>query len=461
MTSELLSLSDVRRRRLLLLGGLALLMGLLLVPATVQAQEPTQRELRTFIPPDQLVSFSPSTPFDTFIEFVSPIFKRVTGKEVLDPETRGDAIGVDIARMHFLDALELVLEAQGLTYRETDKYFVVEELSDVGGAVAGLEAPTRGGELPATLDSREIKISAIFFELDQSRSRDLGINWDAFFGSGGSASGSGSNGGSNGGSSTGGTSATGVDFTVRTDRLFEQFDEYLVAPEEIDVTTLTQFFRLLERSGFGETIANPSITVQSDEQGRIQIGSDVPVQTRDFAGNTVTQFFSTGVIVEVLPTLITQPVADTSGAPFVDFIHMDVNVENSSSSPSSAGAPVINKSVAQTQVLLLDGEQTIIGGLYSTEESVSRKGIPILKDLPGWFFGLRYVFGRTQRTISQNELLIVLQARVLDQLEVRSRKPRPDGDLLQRNRQDIREVLRRFSDRVARDATYPDTYTKD
>ncbi|WP_369407484.1 hypothetical protein [Rhodothermus marinus] len=44
---------------------------------------------------------------------------------------------------------------------------------------------------------------------------------------------------------------------------------------------------------------------------------------------------------------------------------------------------IIDRNTADTQVLLLDGEQTIIGGLYSTRESISRKGIPFLKDLPG------------------------------------------------------------------------------
>src|SRR5690606_34834666 len=160
-----------------------------------------------------------------------------------------------------------------------------------------------------------------------------------------------------------------------------------MAPDAIDFTQLTQFFRLLEQQGVGETVANPTVTVQSGQQGRIQIGSDVPLNVRDFAGNTVTSFISTGIIINVTPTLITEPVADTLNSPTMDFIHLDVLVENSSSRPTASG-PAIDKSTANTQIVLLNREQTIIGGLYSTDESMERRGIPFLKDLPGWFFGL-------------------------------------------------------------------------
>ena len=84
----------------------------------------------------------------------------------------------------------------------------------------------------------------------------------------------------------------------------------------------------------------------------------------------------------------------------------------------------------------------MIGGLYSTDESVSRRGIPILKDLPWWFFGLRYVFGYEQTTLNQKELLIVLQAEVLDPLIRRADLPM-DKKQLDLRREKIRDVLER------------------
>jgi len=110
--------------------------------------------------------------------------------------------------------------------------------------------------------------------------------------------------------------------------------------------------------------------------------------------------------------------------------------------------PIVDRNTAETRVMLLDGEQTVIGGLISTEESETRRGIPILKDLPGWFFGIRYLTGLTSTTLIQRELLIVLQASLVDPLRERAERPF-ERDLLRRSREDINRTLRRFDTNAA------------
>src|SRR5690606_17658589 len=95
------------------------------VANVAEAQNPPQRQIRTYIPPDQLVSFLPTTPFSQFIEFVDPIFLRVTGTRIVDPESRTQPIGVSIASMHFFDAFELVLQYNQLTSTESEQFFIV------------------------------------------------------------------------------------------------------------------------------------------------------------------------------------------------------------------------------------------------------------------------------------------------------------------------------------------------
>jgi len=435
-----------------------LLIGSLLVWPGLSQDRPPQRVMRTYVPPDQLVSFLPTTPLNQFFELLNPIFQRVTGKQIVDPEERTDPIGVSISGMHFFDAFELVLQTKGLTYRETDKFFIVEKAPERTEVVIGPRRATaeagavQGGVLqPASVDTREIQINAILFSVNLTKARDIGINWDQFFGlTTGTGTGT-------GGTTGGGTSGTGgqnnVEFYLKTEDIFDPLAPLIEAPNRISFRQLTNFLRFLETEGIGETVASPQITVQSGEQGRIQIGSDVPIQTRDFAGNTITQFVSTGIIIDVTPTLLVEPAADTAGAPLIEFVHLDVMVENSSATPSAAGL-IIDRNTADTQVLLLDGEQTIIGGLYSTRESISRKGIPFLKDLPWWFFGLRYIFGRTQRTITQSELLIVLQVKVLDPLTARASRPL-ERNLLERSRRELMERLERFSEQTARQTRMP------
>jgi len=440
-------LSCLRRSAVSL--ALALLVFVLVAPLAnpASAQEPSRRQLRTFIPPEQLVSFLPTTPFDQFVEFLNPLFVNVTGKQVIDPESRSAPIGVAVTRMQFFDAFELVLEAQGLSYRETDRYFIVQEGPpptdpSMIAQQPSMQTSAPTSPLPASLATPEVNISALLFEVNLSRVRELGLDWSVFIGQ--------QQGGQQGGGQQGGNNPR---FTLRPKNLGGAVGEFfredeIGSPDEIDFGDLARFFRALEDDGIGQTLAQPSVAVQSSEQGRIQIGSDIPIQVRDFAGNTITQFISTGIIVDVTPTLISEAVADTADAPVIDFVHLDVNVERSSGRPFGASIAV-DRNTADTQVLLLDGEQTVIGGLYSSDITTSRRGIPLLKDLPPWFFGLRYIFGRETKTIARRELVIVLQANVADRLEDRARRSLPD-QLLEQRRREVQERLRRLDDETTR-----------
>jgi general secretion pathway protein D len=51
---------------------------------------------------------------------------------------------------------------------------------------------------------------------------------------------------------------------------------------------------------------------------------------------------------------------------------------------------------------LLNGEETILGGLFVNEEAITRNGIPFLKDLPWWVLGIRYLTGSDQ-TVSEKK----------------------------------------------------------
>ena len=420
----------------------------------VQAQDlpPQQgRQIRGYVPPDQLVSFRPETPFTQFIDFLNPILERINGKQAIDPESRQFPVGISISAMHYFDAFQLVLNYNNLAYRETDRFFIVEDalqeplltVQQPGAALAETDA------VPATLDTREIQISAVLFSINKTKARSVGVDWNVFFG-GDTATGSTGGGGGGGAAAGGGGGDDGVSsssavpqFFLKTDNLADAVDDFLLMPDQFNVATLTQLFQFIENNGAGETIANPSISVQSGELGRIQIGTDFPFVQRDFAGNTITQFVSTGIIIEVTPTLITEALVDTLGSPEIDFIHLNVNVENSSGQISPAG-PIVDRSTANTQVLLLDGEQTVIGGLYSTDEVVSRRGIPFLKDLPGWFFGIKYLVSVTQRTNVQRELVIILRAKLIDPVVDRSKRPL-DQEILERWRQKVRQDIQGLS----------------
>ena len=429
-------------------AALALALGL---PAVAQAQvvRPPVNPIRGVIPPDQLVSFLPETSFNDFLSLINPTFSRVTGKQVIDPEGRAFAINVPISSTYFIDAFEAVLAQNNLTFRETNDFFIIENLAQGGTAIIdGVSAQVDGGvKLPATARTREIRIDAIIFQLNANRARDTGVNPNVIFGTAASS----------GGGQGGGTDVGVVDsdpnapqFIIDLSNFSESLGGFLVnPPTQIDIGFLTRLFRYYESIGLGETVASPSVTVQSGERGRIQSGADIPINVQDFQGNTITRFISTGVIVDVLPTLISDASDrgpgtedyDPNGRPAdpVEFVHLNVKVENSSAQPSASGDLQILKSDVNTQVALLDGEQTVIGGLYSNEETTTRRGIPLLMEIPI----LKYFFSYRTRSVVQSELIIVLQARIVDPLRARSEQPFSDS-VYQEAREDVIRRLNRF-----------------
>ena len=418
---------------LALLAALAVA-GPALAPA---AQAQTDRVVRGYVPPDELVSFPSSTPMNQFFRLINPTFYRVTGKRVVDPQDRTEPIGVALNGVHFIDAFELVLDRQGLDFSESEGYFIISQPQIVATTTDGASAdpvgatqPVTGGvagaamsDLPATADTREIRIDAVIFQLNTRRAREVGTNWSAVFGE----AARGGNSGGGGGNRT--------EFYVNAGSFFDALDGFIEASSDrINLTQILQLFRYLESEGYGQTIATPFTVVQSGEQGRMQSGQDIPVTVRDFQGNAITQFFSTGTIIDVTPTLI---VDEREGDP-VEFIHLDVKVEKSTGVPSSEGI-AINKDDITTQLPLLSGEMRAVGGLTSTDETVTRSGIPILKDLPI----LKYLFSYNQTSIVQNEIIIVLRARVSDDLRTRMSRELPRR-LLQQEREDADERVRTF-----------------
>jgi type IV pilus assembly protein PilQ len=210
---------------------------------------------------------------------------------------------------------------------------------------------------------------------------------------------------------------------------------------KVDVTPKVSFanmnFLVQVFSDFklGEILSGPQLIVRSGEQGRIQVGQDFSIRERDFAGNLIDKFYSAGTIIQVTPQVITEQ--------GVNFVHMKVEVERSSATPGAVST-VINKTKATTNLLLLDSEETIIGGLYNNEVNTTRSGVPFLKDLPWWFLGLRYVFGYDKDEVIKKELVILLKAELVPTLQERITQRVRTEELFQRWKQEAEQRVQRM-----------------
>lgn len=166
--------------------------------------------------------------------------------------------------------------------------------------------------------------------------------------------------------------------------------------------TLSLDLRLsaLEAQGWGKVISSPKVLTLDNKEASIEQGLEIPYQSVTAQGNPDTKFKSAKLSLKVTPH------ATADGRLNLKIV---VNKDSPSSSVSGAGgAPAINTNVASTEILVKDGETTVIGGIYTTNKGESESYTPFLGKIPliGWLFKSKSV------TDQKSELLIFITPRI-------------------------------------------------
>lgn len=361
--------------------------------------------VREYVNPEELIILSEDVPFSAAMDIIEELALEFRDKIFVNRGSYEGPIGIEIPQMHWEDALYRIVAANNMHVVENPRYF---EIMDVppGERVVDPDRVTEEREPPkVNFQSREIEISATFFQGDRSLIRELGIDWTS----------------------------------LRNDRVrVSHFGASSVGQDVFEAEfnwtdifnsgwNINALFSAFESNNKGEILSSPTIKVLDGELGTIQVGQDFSIKQRDFAGNITDRFFNTGTILRVQPYVFYH-----DNTPF---IYMTVNAERSTAQPDPIST-IVNKQEAATEILLLSGESTVIAGLYETEVTSTRRGIPILKDLPGWFFGLRYLFGYESTENTVQELVVLIKATILPSLAERLADPMYGVPDLLRDRRD-------------------------
>ena len=401
--------------------GILLIIMLAVTSFGIHAQESIPRQYGA----DEFVSLDSSVPMRTALDILSKFSSKFDNKILIDPQNhagRVATINVMVNNMYWKRALEYILRSNLLKYVEREKYYEIVPL----GASRGEQTEQ------ITPHTKEIEIHAIFFEADYQTLLETGIDWSMLEG---------------GRIRFKGNFGSEVSQDLFNAGYVDRFGNW-------DVFALLRVFESLNK---GEIIANPQIRVLDGQQGKIKVGTDFFLTVRDFAGNTRFTQFESGIILNVIPTIIERH--DTT------FIHFDIITERSTVFPDPVSVTKATTE-SRTRVLLLDGEETVIAGLFSNEERITRKGIPILKDLPPWFFGLRYLFGYTRKEVIKKELIILLRAKIVPTIAERMAKRNIQQDFLQQKRREFDRRLRQLkkknspSTNVSYGRRYPNSKTR-
>lgn len=155
----------------------------------------------------------------------------------------------------------------------------------------------------------------------------------------------------------------------------------------------------LETSGQGRIISSPSVTTQNNQEAHIIQGRQIPVQTT--ANFTVTTRYMNAAL-----ELRATPQITAEGT-----IIMHLELQNNAADFANLvnGIPPIITQSATTTVMIPDGGTTVIGGIYRTEDSITRDRVPFFHKIPI----IGNLFKSFARTKQSRELLIFISPRIL------------------------------------------------
>ncbi|MBU1172917.1 MAG: secretin and TonB N-terminal domain-containing protein [Proteobacteria bacterium] len=232
--------------------------------------------------------------------------------------------------------------------------------------------------------TRQILILANIVETNQATARELGARWG----------------------SEGGDFTAGMDLGVTG-------GGFLGYASTHGRSTLSLQLSALQSDGKLKILSSPSITTIDNKKAMIESGKEIPYQSIE-NGEISVAYKKAVIHLEVTPHVIDNMMVKLEITTSKDEIDNSVEVN---------GNPGIITKKAETQVVLFNGNTTMIGGLNKDRAENNKKGIPWLMNLP--------VIGHLFKWISDSnemeELLIFITPRILEE-RMTDTVPSEEGD---------------------------------
>lgn len=259
-------------------------------------------------------------------------------------------------------------------------------VKDVKSAIDDMRILLKNLDVP----ERQVMIEARIVEASTSFTRSLGVNWGVHY--------------RDGAASIAGINSIDTSFGGLASNIAPTsgVSGQPGASAGISFGTLASNIKLDMRlnaavtAGLIRIVSTPRVATLNHKSAKITQGQQIPY-TSSTSDKVETKFVEAALALEVTPHI------NPNGT-----IVLKIDAKNDS--PGSGGSPPpINKKQATTEMMLKDGETTVIGGIFVDRESNSDEGVPFLKDVP--FLGGLFKSDTVEK--SRNELLIFITPRIL------------------------------------------------
>jgi type IV pilus assembly protein PilQ len=156
-----------------------------------------------------------------------------------------------------------------------------------------------------------------------------------------------------------------------------------------------------EDEGEVRIISAPKIVTLDNTEAQIEQGVQIPISQVSAAGVN-TRYVNATLALRVTPHVTNE-----------GSVLLNVQVQKNEADFVNTGArgdPTILTKQAQSRMLITDGDTAVIGGIFTRNQSVNRKKVPWIADVPiiGWFFK-----NKTE-TDTRSEVLIFLTPKIVN-----------------------------------------------
>ena len=250
------------------------------------------------------------------------------------------------------------------------------------------------------LDQRraQVMVESLIAEVNADKALQMGIQWQAPFGTnavGGTNFGTTGNiAGLSQGSTAAATAGVGTGLNIGTLRTVNGRN------------VLGSLANFLETNGDANILSTPTLLTLDNEEAKIVVGQNVPFITGQYtSNNTATGSvnpFQTVERKDVGLTLRVKPQISETGTVKLTIFQEVSSVDYTKA--SSIGL-ITNKRSIESNVLVEDGSVIVLGGLLSDTFSGTKSQVPGLGDIPG----LGWLFRNESRTRSKANLMVFLR----------------------------------------------------
>ena len=317
------------------------------------------------------------------IDFADAQKLRENVEKVLNPKKDGEALGTVMVDTH---TNSLIVQA------------APTDIDQIIPMILELDRPTS-----------QIYIEAFIVETSSRTARELGVQWTGLYqlnagtdlaltpNATSLAS------GSTAGTAVTPTAGTAVNFPANLDNATQEGTGFILGllTQGTDGLLGVQL-SALEEAGKLNILSNPSITTLDNAKATIESGDSIPIPV--VTSETTNVIYKQALLsLEVTPHVIQDDVLKLEILTTKNEVDFTRTVQS---------YPTIISKKATTNVILFDGQTTVIGGLKKNTSSDSRAGVPWLSQIPV----LGYLFKNRGKSDQMQDLLIFITPRILKAL---------------------------------------------